>query len=301
MNHILTSNQFTRKQIEELFELARKCQSWHEQTPSWELKGDPCLSGDGRPFFYMMGSLFLEPSLRTRFSFEAAHQRLGGSVITAADASSTSQSKGESLEDTVRAASQLVDVICLRSPIKGAAEAAASVSSVPIINCGDGSNEHPTQALLDLYTIGREIGRLDNLNVLFFGDDYVYTRTVRSLMQMLSLFDNNKVETELSYYQNHLPADSNWLKKLSECDVLYVTRRQKERWPQGRNVVDRKITVSFNELNLMKPKSVVLHPGPRNLEINPQIDNEPKLAMWRQVKNGMYVRMAILKTVLNHI
>lgn len=297
--NILNAAQFKRQDIENLFELADQCQSWFESR-SWEIKGDPCLSSEGRPYYFAMASLFMEPSLRTRFSFELAHQKLGGVVVTADDVQSTSQAKGESLEDTIRTASQLADVICLRSPRRGAAEAAAAVSRVPVINCGDGANEHPTQALLDLYTIWRQFGKIDGLNILFFGDDYHYTRTVKSLRQVLGLYEVN-VSVELSYSNGPIPNDGDWRKRLATCDVLYVTRPQKERWPQGNTFKDRGISISFNELNQMKENAIVMHPGPRNGEINPQIDNEPKMKMWDQVRNGMYMRMAVLKTALGHI
>lgn len=303
--HIVSINQFTRKDVEEIFDIADKCQAAFESP--WETDGfNPSVKRSPAnllppvPYNFSLASLFFEASTRTRFSFEAAHQKLGGTILSATNVSSTSSVKGESLQDTIMAVSQFSDIICLRHPDKESAAKAAEVSSVPIINCGDGGNEHPTQALLDLYTIWREKKKIDGLNILFFGDTR-FARTIRSLKSLLTLFEGVTTTNELCFHSQAEAGDQPWDKKLRECDVLYITRPQKERWPSPDAYKIKNITVSFAELQKMKTDAIVLHPGPRNHELNPQCDNEPKVAIWRQVKNGMYLRMALLKLLLNHI
>jgi len=301
--HILNVNQFSREDLDEIFVLTTEIQDFfegdgHQLDPRINLVGnwDEPLEV---PYDYLLASLFHEASTRTRFSFEAAHQKLGGTMLSVADmAGTSSQAKGETLADTVKTVSQFADIICLRHPEKNAAEKAAEVSNVPIINCGDGSNEHPTQAILDLYTIWREKETIDGQNILFFGD-IRFARTIRSLKTLLNLYDV-QVEHELCFYSQADPGDRGWNDKLKDCDVLYITRAQKERWPSPDAYRLKNIVVSFAELSKMKEDAIVLHPGPRTGEMNPQIDVDNRVAMWRQVKNGMYVRMALMKMLLRH-
>lgn len=281
MKHITHIGQFDRKFVDDLF-----------------AKADQMVRTDFYDTYtknYVLGSLFFEPSTRTKLSFESAHSRLGGSVIS--ESGNSSLLKGETLVDTIKTVSQLADVICLRYSGDLTAVELAEHSSVPFINCGDGANEHPTQALLDLYTIYKSLGRMDNFSVLFFGD-MRYARTIKSLRQLLLLCENVKVEFELPYYSASEPGDRGWTEKLKDCDVLYITRPQKERWPKPDAFTMKNTAVSFNEVRMMKEGSIVLHPGPRTKEMNPAVDVDPKIKMWDQVKLGMILRMALLKTVL---
>lgn len=305
--HILAVNQFTKSDLDEIFGLTDQIQSYFEGKEGYI---DPRFttpvsdqSVDGlswkKPYDFMLATCFHEASTRTRFSFEAAHQRLGGTLLSVADmAGTSSQSKGETLADTVKTVSQFADAICLRHPQKDWHNGVIEASDVPIINCGDGSNEHPTQALLDLYTIWREKKTIDGLNILFFGDTR-FARTIRSLKTLLNLYD---VETtnELIFHSEAEPGDQSWEQKLRQCDVLYITRPQKERWPSPDAYRLKNIVFSFAELSKMKEDAIVLHPGPRTAEMNPQADRDERVAIWRQVKNGMYLRMALLKLLLSH-
>lgn len=302
--HILSVNQFNRTDLDEIFRVADNCKAWFEGT-DWGVSTDPSLKHSKTveippaPYNYILASLFHEASTRTRFSFESAHQRLGGSTLSVEDMGATSSlAKGESLEDTIKAAAELSDIICLRHPDKDASNKAALVSKVPIINCGDGGNEHPTQALLDLYTIQKEMGRIDGLNILFFGD-VRHARTIRSLRSLLTLYQVN-CEFEICYHTPAEPNDRGWSEKLKDADVLYVTRPQRERWPEGAKFQMKNTTISFAELARMKKDAIVMHPGPRNGEMNPLADSDPRVAVWRQVRNGMWIRMALLKLLLNH-
>ncbi len=263
----------------------------------------------------MMASLFFEPSTRTRLSFESAMRRLGGEVIGFADPDATSLKKGETLWDTVKMAENYSDIIVIRNPVEGSARLAAEAVDVPVINAGDGANQHPTQTLLDLYTILKEKGTLENLNVGFLGD-LNYGRTVHSLVVALSHFNTNMFfispkalkipdsyldELKQKGIQYHEEED---LFKVSrELDVLYVTRIQKERFPDpleyrkyvGVYIIDRKL------LDHIKPELRILHPLPRVDEIHPELDDTEHAVYFDQAKNGIPVRQAILALILGRI
>lgn len=263
----------------------------------------------------IMATLFYEPSTRTRFSFETAMHRLGGRVISTENAAEfSSVAKGETLEDTIRIMNGYADVIVLRHSEVGSAKRAAAVSRVPVINAGDGVGQHPTQALLDLYTIRKEIGAIDALHIAMVGD-LAQGRTVRSLTYLLSKFRDVKLyfvappllkmkgdilehlrERNVSYTE-----ETSLEKVLPEVDVVYQTRVQKERF--GDRIADYEqcrgvYVITPDTLRLMKAKAIVMHPLPRLDEITMGVDKDPRAAYFRQAQNGLYVRMALLTQVL---
>lgn len=269
--------------------------------------------GDSRLRGKIIAALFYEPSSRTMGSFLAAMQRLGGGIIPISGTESSSISKGESIEDTGKVYSSYVDVIVVRHAEPGSVEKMAKSATVPVINAGDGINEHPTQALLDVYTIQNELGRLENMHLVLFGEMAHY-RPVNSLAKLLTLFSNIKIsfvsppEVKLQDKVRKYLID----KKISfqeiqdinrvidEADVLYVTRVKKEYMSdelykkiQGKYVVDMKIVAR------MKKKSMVMHPLPRVGEIKEEVDSDPRAAyLTKQMQNGMYIRMALLDLIL---
>jgi aspartate carbamoyltransferase catalytic subunit len=310
MQHLVSIYDLTKSEIELIMEVTKDCQEWFEQTGHFHLKFDPTMRRTEHvdcPYNYAMGSIFCEASTRTRMSFEIAHQKLGGILSSVEDVAGTSSlAKGESLTDTVKTVSQMVDIIVLRHGKRQSAKKIAEHSKVPIINAGDGDGEHPTQALLDFYTIQQRMS-VEGKKVFFFGDSR-YARTVNSLKALLQNFgcqtqqlDNWYCWTESkSFTQQKEWVERKLEKGLSWCDILYVTRNQVERW-EGTKNVPLGIQISHQHLDKMQDHAIVLHPGPRRDEMNPQIDINPKLAMWDQVNNGVYVRMAILKILLGHL
>ena len=261
----------------------------------------------------VLACLFYEPSTRTSASFIAAMERLGGSVIPITQGVQfSSVSKGETLADTVRTLEQYSDVIVLRHPEIGSAKLAADAAGIPVINAGDGPGEHPTQALLDLYTIRKEMGRLDGLKIAMVGD-LRFGRTVHSLTKLLLHFDvslrfvspeilrmplkimNEVRDRGLNVRETHDVADV-----IENADVLYVTRVQKERFSdlaQYDEVKDNYV-ITPELMEQAKQKMVVMHPLPRVGEISPEVDSDPRAAYFRQVQNGMFIRMALLAAVL---
>ncbi|MFM8385493.1 MAG: aspartate carbamoyltransferase [Planctomycetia bacterium] len=259
----------------------------------------------------ILALLFFEPSTRTRLSFESAMLRLGGGVLGFADAKISSSSKGESLADTVRVVAAYGDAIVLRHPQEGAARLAAEAAGVPVLNAGDGSNQHPTQTLLDLYTIRRATGRLDGLTVTFMGD-LRYGRTVHSLATALLHFDVRmqfvgpaglRLPDDLRQAlgaSGKVVAEANSLSDIERTDVLYVTRIQKERFPDPADYekvrtsyrIDREAVARFGE------GLKILHPLPRVNEVDPDLDSHPGALYFQQVRNGVTVRMALLHAVL---
>ncbi|MCA9329618.1 aspartate carbamoyltransferase [Candidatus Saccharibacteria bacterium] len=260
-------------------------------------------------------NLFYEASTRTSSSFEAAMKRLGGEVLSITNVNYSSVSKGESLGDTVRTLAQYSDAIVLRHSQQGAAIEADRFAGKPIINAGDGAGEHPTQAILDLYTIQKEQGRLDGLKVALVGD-LQYGRTVHSLAKLLSGYN-----TELTYIAPEgfcMPEDitdvvsqkgskQRRATKLQDCvaeqDVVYMTRIQTERitdpLPNIETLqADYRVTPSI--MDLMNESASLMHPLPRVGEIDPAVDNDPRAAYFRQVQNGLHIRMALLNLVLGH-
>ena len=262
---------------------------------------------------HILACLFYEPSTRTSSSFIAAMERLGGSIIPITQGVQfSSVSKGETLADTIRTLEQYADAIVLRHPDNGAAQIAAEYASIPVLNAGDGTGEHPTQALLDLFTIQKELGQIDGLKVAMVGD-LRYGRTVHSLTKLLTQYNvslrfvspetlrlpltimNHVIDAGINVRETHDVADV-----IQNADVLYVTRVQKERFPDLAQYEELK---SFYEITpeLMtkaKQNMIVTHPLPRVGEIHFAVDDDPRAAYFRQMKNGMYIRMALLAAVL---
>lgn len=261
----------------------------------------------------VVATLFFEPSTRTRLSFETAVNRLGGRVIGFSDAATSSSSKGETLNDTIRMVSCYADAIVMRHPLEGAARYASEMSPVPIINAGDGANQHPSQTLLDLYSILKTQGTLENLTICLVGD-LRYGRTVHSLLMAMSHFnptfkfiapDELKMPDEYKVFckKNNIPytETSELADNFNDADILYMTRVQKERfldlieYERVKNVY----TLKNNMLAHSKPNLRILHPLPRVNEIDQDVDESPKAYYFQQAQNGLYVRQAIMSKVLN--
>ena len=250
---------------------------------------------------------FHEPSTRTSASFQAAMLKLGGSVIPINEVAYSSVTKGETLPDTIRTLAQYSDVIALRHPDDNASEIASNYSdSIPIINAGNGKKEHVTQALLDLYTIYKEKGSVDNLTITFMGD-LLHGRTVHSLVKLLRKFDvkinfvaPEGFEIPYEYKKQNDVGTKDLLEVLGETDVLYVTRIQKERFDQTKlvTVYTDEYCINKKIMEKAKPDTIVLHPFPRNNEINIDFDDDPRAAYFRQIKNGLFIRMALLVYLL---
>ncbi len=259
----------------------------------------------------VMASLFFEPSTRTQLSFATACERLGGSIIGFSSAKVTSQAKGETLADTIRMVEQYADVIVIRHPLEGSARLAADVAAIPVINAGDGANQHPTQTLLDLFTIKRFLERIDGLHIGLVGD-LRYGRTVHSLATALTRFEGVRLRL-ISPPNLRLPAS---VKRelegvvsytegekldLRDLDVVYVTRIQRERFPDVEEYEKVKgayvITPQIVEEQLSS-EAIILHPLPRVDEIDPGVDRLPQAKYFEQAGNGVPVRMALLKLVL---
>lgn len=260
----------------------------------------------------ILATLFYEPSTRTRLSFESAMLKLGGNVISTENAKEFSSAiKGESLLDTIRIVSSYADFIVLRHFEEGSSKLAASVSPVPIINGGDGSGQHPTQALLDLYTIWKEIGRIDNITIAIAGD-LKYGRTVRSLCYLLGKFKNVKIlfiapenlsvkDDIKEYLRRHninFEEQTDLNKYLPHVDVIYMTRIQKERMPDGKHQNTKMFyKITKENLKLLKEDARLLHPLPHVEEIDLPVEIEQtdkRVAYFRQAENGLYIRMGLL-------
>ncbi|HMN29533.1 MAG TPA: aspartate carbamoyltransferase [Caldilineaceae bacterium] len=299
--HILAVSQFNRSDLSYIFAVAQEMRTMVERVGTFDL-----LKGK------ILANLFYEPSTRTSSSFTAAMERLGGSVIPINEVRYSSVSKGESLPDTVRTLECYSDVIVLRHPETGAAATAARYLRKPLINAGDGTGEHPTQALLDLFTIQEELGRLDGLTVTMLGD-LRYGRTVHSLARLLRLFG-----ARLHYVSpESLRMPAGLVDELQQAgveqseytvleavlpttDVLYVTRVQKERFehPEEYEAVKNSYVINAAILARAKEQMVLMHPLPRVNEIALEVDDDPRAAYFRQMEYGLYVRMALLAMVL---
>ena len=300
---IISVNQFDRKALSYIFTRSQEMRELVERVGGCDL-----LKG------YVLACLFYEPSTRTSASFIAAMERLGGGVIPITQGVQfSSVSKGESLPDTIRTLEQYSDVIVLRHPEIGSAKLAADYASVPVINAVDGAGEHPTQALLDLFTIREELGRIDGLKIAMVGD-LRYGRTVHSLTRLLMQYDdislrfvspdtlrlpmalmNELIDRGIKVRETHDVADV-----IENADVLYVTRIQKERFSDPKQYEEVKdcYEITAELMTRAKEKMVVMHPLPRVGEIHYHVDDDPRAAYFRQVRNGMYVRMALLAAVL---
>ncbi|MDR0437506.1 MAG: aspartate carbamoyltransferase [Bacteroidales bacterium] len=260
----------------------------------------------------VVSTLFFEPSTRTRLSFESAANHLGARVIGFTDAASSSTKKGESLKDTILTVACYSDIIIMRHPLAGSARWASEVSSVPVINAGDGANQHPTQCLLDLYSIRKTQGKLDKLNIAFVGD-LKYGRTVHSLTIAMCNFDTtfhliSPDELKLpSYVKQHIKDKSleyhqyrTIEEAIDKVDILYMTRVQRERFadPIEYESVKNSYILTKNQLKGCKENLKVLHPLPRVNEISENVDNTPQAYYFQQAQNGVYVRQALLATIL---
>jgi aspartate carbamoyltransferase catalytic subunit len=303
LRHVVESQQFDRPLLEKVFEVATEMEELVAAGGSEELRGR------------IMASLFYEPSTRTRLSFEAAMLRLGGEVLGTESAGEfSSVAKGETLEDTIQIVAGYADVIVLRHFDVGASRRAAAISSVPVINAGDGPGQHPTQALLDLYTIQKELGRLDGVRIAMVGD-LANGRTVRSLSYLLSKYDGvelvfvappavaigrdikSHLEERGVAYRETEDLDS----VLPTVDVVYQTRIQKERFGSRLDEYRRVSGVYVMDartMSLMGPDAVLMHPLPRVGEIAPEVDGDPRAAYFRQARNGLFIRMALLRLLL---
>lgn len=299
--HVLSVNQFNRSKLEHIFEVAHSMRSMVERFGTADM-----LHG------HVLANLFYEPSTRTSSSFNAAMVRLGGRVLSINEVVYSSVSKGESLPDTVRTLECYADVIVLRHPEVGAAATAARYAHIPIINAGDGVGEHPTQALLDLFTIQEELGRVDGLKVAMVGD-LKYGRTVHSLTRLLTQYHVELVFVSPDMLK--LPPDivaevhdsglayretDDIHNIIGEADVLYVTRVQKERFTDLAlyDAVKEHYVVDPTLMARAKQEMIVMHPLPRVGEIAYAVDDDPRAAYFRQMRNGMYIRMALLAAVL---
>jgi aspartate carbamoyltransferase catalytic subunit len=304
LRHVIRAEQLVDPVLlEELFTLARELeQDDKARALKYPLQGR------------ILATMFYEPSTRTRFSFEAAMQKLGGGVLTAENAlDNSSASKGETIADTVRVVSGYADAIVLRHPQVGTAETAAEASPVPIINAGDGAGEHPTQALIDVYTIRKELGRLEDLNIALVGD-LKNGRTIHSLLPFftkapgvsLTLISPPQLRLPGKYIRMLQEADTRFaettrLARVQPADVVYVTRVQKERFASEAeyDAVKDSYRIDLHVADSLKAKSIILHALPRTTEISPEVDQDARAAYFRQARNGLYVRMALLKYLLD--
>ena len=261
---------------------------------------------------HVIASLFFEPSTRTRLSFESAVQYLGGSIIGFASADTSSQRKGESLKDTILTVSNYSDLIIMRNPMDGSARFASEVAKVPIINAGDGANQHPTQCLLDLYSIQKTQGTLDNLHIALVGD-LKYGRTVHSLVQALSMFNTTfhlvspeslKLPSAVKTYIKNAGLEYHQYTELNDvipkADIIYMTRVQQERFPDPLEYekVKNSYILENSMLEGSKENLKILHPLPRVNEISEDVDDNPKAYYFQQARNGVYVRQALVAAIL---
>ncbi len=298
---ILSGRQFTREGLDQILDAAGEMDQRLQKEGSLKLL-------DG----YVMGSLFFEPSTRTRLSFETAMHRLGGDVVGFAQAGTSSVAKGESLNDTIRTVNQYVDVIVMRHPEIGSAKQAAGVSTVPVLNGGDGAGQHPTQALLDLFTIHQERGGVDGSTIALCGD-LKNGRTVHAGVELYKHYDcplifvapealrmPPAITERLRQHGVGVKETADLASGLEEADVLYMTRIQKERFEdpaeyerlKGSYVLTREMVERVN------PEVTIMHPLPRVNEITTDVDDLPGAAYFREARNGVPVRMALLALVL---
>jgi len=296
---LISINDFNREEILHVLDVAEEFESDTNQ---------PLLEGK------VVGSLFFEPSTRTRLSFETAINRLGGRVVGFSDSASSSATKGESLKDTIQMVSRYADLIVMRHPLEGSARYASEQSSVPVINAGDGANQHPTQTMLDLYSIRKTQGKLENLDIFLVGD-LKYGRTVHSLLMAMSNFNPRfhfvspeelrmpreyklfLEERGIPYYEHGELSEI-----IDQADIIYMTRVQKERFsdPMEYERVKNAYVLRKNMLNKTKDNMRVLHPLPRVNEIHTDVDSSPKAYYFDQARNGVFTRMALIAVVMGY-
>lgn len=294
---LISIDDYTKEEILRVLDLAGE----FEKNPSQQLLQEKVIA-----------TLFFEPSTRTRLSFESAVNRLGGKIIGFSDTASSSSTKGESLNDTIKTVSNYSDLIVMRHPIEGSARYASEVAMVPVVNAGDGANQHPTQTLLDLYSIRKTQGTLDNLNLFIVGD-LKYGRTVHSLLMAMAHFNATYYfisPEELKVPQEYkMVLDQKGLKYyeytdfkdiISEADIMYVTRVQKERFsdPIEYEKTKNAYTLRNSMLQDTRDNLKILHPLPRVSEINTDVDSNEKAYYFQQALNGVYTRQAIISLIL---
>jgi aspartate carbamoyltransferase catalytic subunit len=298
---VISIQDFTKQEINHILQVSHNIEP-QAKTGTNTLKGK------------ILATLFYEPSTRTRLSFETAMQKLGGTTIGFAQTETTSTMKGENLADTIRTIENYADVIALRHSLEGAAKLAAEFSKKPVINSGTGAQEHPTQALIDLYTIQKEKQKIDTLKIALIGD-LRYGRTVHSLAHALTNYnielylispESLKMQKPIvDQIKNKIPVTENPKLEdiLPQIDVLYVTRIQKERFPDPAEYAKVKGTyrIDLKTLKNAKQDMIILHPLPRVDEISPEVDNTPQARYFQQVWNGLVVRMALLSLVLGAV
>lgn len=300
MRHLMNPLDFTVEELDKLFDLANDIEKNPEKY-SEKCKGKK------------IATCFYEPSTRTRLSFESAMINLGGSVIGFSDANSSSASKGESVSDTIRVISCFADICAMRHPKEGAAMVAASKSSIPVINAGDGGHQHPTQTLTDMLTIRSLKGRLNHFTIGLCGD-LKFGRTVHSLVNALSRYDDihfifiSPEELRIPDYIREMLSEKGISYqeyiKLEDCigelDLLYMTRVQRERFFNEEDYVRLKdfYILDKNKMSMAKEDMLVLHPLPRVNEISVEVDDDPRAVYFKQVQYGVYVRMALILTLL---
>ena len=294
---LVSIDDFSKREIVKILDLAEE----FEKQPVQKL-----LEGK------VIATLFFEPSTRTRLSFESAINRLGGKIVGFSDSSSSSVTKGETLHDTIKMVSSYSDLIVIRHPVEGSARFASEVASVPVINAGDGANQHPTQTMLDLYSIRKTQGKLDNLNIFMVGD-LKYGRTVHSLMMAMSRWNATfnfispeelKMPDEFKLYLDDIGLKyyehSDFSDIITKADIIYMTRVQKERFsdPIEYEKVKNVYVLKNDMLKNTKPNMRILHPLPRVNEIHTDVDTNPKAYYFEQALNGVFTRQAILCTLL---
>ena len=301
--HVIESQQFDLASLEAIFSMSEEMEQIVQHYGSNILNRR------------VMATLFYEPSTRTRLSFESAMARLGGAVLTTENAQEfSSAAKGETLEDTIRVVAGYADVIVLRHFESGASQRAAEVAGIPVINAGDGAGQHPTQSLLDMYTIRREIGRIDSISIALVGD-LANGRTVRSLCYLLAKYKSPKIyfvapsvvrmKEDIKEYLRRHDTEFEEVEDLHavarEVDVIYQTRIQRERFgdrPHEYEQARGKYIIDQTVLDCMRKEAIVMHPLPRVDEIDTAVDGDPRAAYFRQAHNGLYVRMALLRMLL---
>ncbi len=299
LDHVIESQQFDEDVLEKIFSMADELRV---SIDNYQMPGK------------ILATLFYEPSTRTRLSFESAMLQLGGRVISTESAKEFSSfSKGESLEDSIKVISGYSDIIALRHFEIGAAKRASLVSDVPIINAGDGAGQHPTQALLDLYTIKRHFSDLNGKTITLVGD-LKYGRTTRSLCYLLGRFYKVKLNfvapeictmaADIRTYLNENGVE--WKEKdfheaIEESDCIYMTRVQKERFLDMKNYTKaaNKYRIDQTTMPLFKKDAIIMHPLPREKEISPEVDEDPRMIYFEQAKNGVWIRMALMALLLN--
>ena len=304
MPHILSSYQFKEEDVRNILTKAQAIEQAVKAGTQPKLL-------DGK----IIACVFFEPSTRTRLSFETAALRLGANVISVENATESSSSyKGESIEDTARVISSYADAMVIRHPEHHMVASAASVTDTPVINAGDGANQHPSQGLLDVYTLQKEHGRLDHLTIVFVGD-VLHSRTLRSLIPLLSFYEGNvfhfispkelaisaDYRKELTEKKISFTESDNLESVLPTADAIYMIRIQKERFDSlsEYEAVKDFFVLKPDHLNLIKKEAIIMHPLPRVNEIDREIDADPRASYFRQAQNGLYVRMALLLYVFN--